>query len=100
MLRGLVCAIGGLFVVGALALAAVGCFPAAGLLAVWALIFLVGLAVERWRYKPIDDRAPKPDWQETGERFIDPETGKLITVYVQSSTGERRYVAAPSTLSR
>jgi len=97
MLRALVCVVGGLLAVGALALAAARCFPAAGVFAVWALILLVGLAIERWRYKPLGNRTPGPGWKATDERFVDPETGKLVTVYFQPSTGERRYIATSPT---
>ena len=100
MLRASVGVLGCLCVVGALVLAYIRCFPAAGVLAVWALIFLVGLAIERWRYKPLADRAPGPDWQATSECFVDPETGKLVTVYFQPSTGERRYIATPTGTSQ
>lgn len=58
-----------------------------------ALLF-VGLVFERWRYKPLSDARLGPDWVATDERFVDPETGKLVTVYYHPATGERRYVAA------
>jgi hypothetical protein len=29
----------------------------------------------------------------TGERFVDPETGKPVMVYYHRPSGERRYVA-------
>lgn len=32
-------------------------------------------------------------WRPSGERFIDPETGRLVEVWFEPSTGERRYVA-------
>lgn len=32
------------------------------------------------------------DWQATPERFVDPETGKLVAVWFDPRTGERRYV--------
>jgi hypothetical protein len=92
--RAVVCVIGLLFAGAAIALAALRCYPAAGMLAVWAVIFLGGLAVERWRYKKLLGAAPPgPDWQATEERFVDPETGRLVTVYFQPATGERRYIA-------
>jgi hypothetical protein len=94
MMRTIVCIIGGLIAAGALALAALRCFPAAGMLALWAVVLLVGLLIERWRYKPLAGRPPGPDWQATDERFVDPETGKLVTVYFHPATGERRYIAA------
>ena len=60
------------------------------------VLLLVGLVFERWRYKPLTDTRLGPDWIATHERFVDPETGKLVTVYYHPSTGERRYVAARS----
>lgn len=32
------------------------------------------------------------EWRATDERFIDPETGRLVTVWFDPKTGERRYV--------
>jgi hypothetical protein len=92
MLRTTLYVIGGLFAAGALTLAAFRCFPAAFWLAGWAVILLVGLLIERWRYKRLSAAPPGPDWQRTDERFIDPETGKLVTVYFHPATGERRYI--------
>ena len=56
-----------------------------------ALLF-VGLVFERWRYKPLSDARLGPGWIATDERFVDPETGKLVTVYYHPATGERRYI--------
>ena len=92
-LRAALYALGGLLAAGAVALALLGCGPAALGLAGWALILIVGLLIERWRYKPLTERRPGPDWTATDERFVDPETGKLVTVYYHPSSGERRYVA-------
>jgi hypothetical protein len=85
--------IGGLLATGGFALALLGCFPAAAGLAGWGLILIIGLLIERWRYKPLTERRPGPDWTATDERFVDPETGKLVTVYYHPASGERRYVA-------
>ena len=93
-MRTFICIISALFAAGALVLATLRYFPAAGMLGLWAAILLVGLLIERWRYKPLAGRPPGPDWQRTDERFVDPETGKLVTVYFHPSTGERRYVSA------
>jgi hypothetical protein len=92
MMRTIVCVIGGLFAAGALAVAALRCFPPAGLLGIWAAILLVGLLIERWRYQKLSAASPGPDWQRTDERFVDPETGKVVTVYFHPPTGERRYI--------
>jgi hypothetical protein len=85
--------LGAFAVVGAALLALLGCGPAAAGLAGWALVLIVGLLIERWRYKPLAERSPGPDWTATDERFVDPETGKLVTVYYHPASGERRYVA-------
>ena len=90
----------GLFVVCGMLLAAAGWSATAGCtlgvtlrLAVPGLLLLFGLATERWRYKPVLVRQPGADWVATTERFVDPESGKTVTVVYQPSTGERRYVA-------
>ena len=90
VLRAIVWVIGALLALAAFVLAGLRCYPPAGIVGFWALIFLGGLLVERWRYKPLADRTPGPDWQRTDERFVDPETGKLVTVYFHPRTGERR----------
>lgn len=79
---------------GAIALAAAGC----PIIAIWRLLVpglvLVGAAlVERWRYKRLGGMPPGREWVATEERFVDPETGKLVAVYYRPPTGERRYVA-------
>ena len=32
-------------------------------------------------------------WRRTDERFLDPESGKLVTVWFDPASGERRYVS-------
>lgn len=72
------------------ALALFGGWPAwPSLIAIGAI--LAAMLFERFRYKPIADRPP-PGWQATGERFIDPESGKTVTVYYDPETGQRQYV--------
>lgn len=58
------------------------------------LFLIVALAIERWRYKPVSDQRPDPHWTDTGERFVDSETGVLTAVYFDSAKGERHYLAA------
>ena len=55
-------------------------------------LLVVGLAIERWRYKPLLRGGPDPRWTDTGERFIDPGTGQLTAVYFDAQRGERHYV--------
>jgi hypothetical protein len=91
MLRSIVFAIAlAVLAIGALAVASgvVGLW----VLAVWAAIVAAGIAFERYRYKPLIRGAPGPRWEKTNERFVDDESGKTITVYVDRQTGERQYV--------
>ncbi len=85
----------------ALALAVSGALLAAGLFATWftcravpldiaAGLVFVGLLAERWVYKPIDSLPPGAGWDRTGERFIDPRTGRAVAVYHDPRTGQRR----------
>lgn len=58
-------------------------------------VLLVGAGLfERWRYKRLQEDCPGPNWVATDERFIDPESGRNVTVYYDPRTGERRYVAS------
>ena len=89
-----------LFVVCGLLFAAAGWAAIAGCtlgvtlrFAIPGLVLLFGLAVERWRYKPVTGRPTGADWVPTHERFVDPESGRLVTVFYHPATGERRYVA-------
>ena len=62
-------------------------------LALWGAILAGGVLVERWRYQLLADDRPGRDWQATPERFVDPESGRLVTVFFNPATGDRRYVA-------
>jgi hypothetical protein len=62
--------------------------------AIVGLVLVVALLIERRGYKPIQDQVPGPDWQNTGETFLDPNTGMRVAVYFQPSTGKRVYVRA------
>jgi hypothetical protein len=54
------------------------------------LALTLGILLERWRYVRSVDRN-KGRWQTTGERFVDPISGKLTEVYYNPETGERDY---------
>jgi hypothetical protein len=89
----------GLFVLGVAALAAGVVLIALGgplPVIVWllglGLVLTFGIVFERVRYKSLSARRPGLDWQRTEERFVDPETGKLVTVYFRARDGERMYV--------
>ena len=69
-----------------------GACPPALVFAVWGVLLIVGTIGERTVYKPMLRKAPGPAWQRTSERFIDPQTGAPVTVYVDGASGERQYV--------
>jgi hypothetical protein len=53
-------------------------------------ILVVLIVFERWRYRPRHYGAAG-GWQPTGEKFVDPASGKLTAVYYNPETGERDY---------
>jgi hypothetical protein len=61
-------------------------------LLIWGAILFAAVIYERFRYKPLEHNRPGPGWERTSERFVDAETGKTVTVYLESKTGERQYV--------
>lgn len=91
-----------LYVIGALLLliAAVALLVGGALalflpqLIIGGLFLILALAIERWRYKPVSAERPDPRWSDTGERFVDLETGVLTAVYFDAAKGERHYLAA------
>ncbi len=86
--------LGGLLLLGALAAALTGVFAALlPSLLIGGLLLVLGLAIERWRYKPVRRERPDPRWKDTGERFVDPESGQLTAVYFDPARGERHYLA-------
>jgi hypothetical protein len=93
LLRTVLTVIGLALVVGAAAFASAGCGLGVTLRLALPGLLLIGAALfERWRYKRLTGSRPGPGWVATDERFVDPESGKLVTVYYHPSTGERRYV--------
>ena len=67
-------------------------WPGGAQAVVFGLLLGVGVFIERARYKRLERGAPHPRFRPTAERFIDPETRAPVTVYVDSATGERKYV--------
>ena len=92
MLRVTVLIVGGAalaFGIGALMTRA---FPPALIFGLWGALLVVGTVYERVGYKPVLKHAPGPGWEKTTERFLDPETGNPVTVYVEPRSGARQYV--------
>jgi len=67
--------------------------------AVIGALIVLGTTLERFRYKPLRAIRPGPGWQLTGERFVDPETGKIVQVWQKDSTGERLYATLPDSFN-
>ena len=76
---------------GAVAVAALGPWPVALELAAVGVLVVIGTALERRVYRGIEPPPPGPDWQRTTERFRDPTSGRVVTVWFNARTGERRY---------
>ena len=56
------------------------------------VVLLLATVLERWRYRN-RNASIEGNWQRTGERFIDPESGKEVEVLYNPKSGERRYQA-------
>jgi hypothetical protein len=57
------------------------------------VVLLLGTIFEG-RYRP-RARSNGDRWEPTGEKFIDPGTGKLVDVVYNPKTGEREYKETP-----
>jgi len=62
-------------------------------LAIWGCVIAVAVLVERWRYQARRGE-DGGGWQETDERFVDPESGQAMQVFYNPRSGERRYEPA------
>jgi hypothetical protein len=111
MARGLLGGLGALMMLGGIALAAIpgpgNDFMGAVFVFIPGAILVAGVLLERTRYRSLhaelsgDGHGPgggeraRPDsrFRPTEERFVDPTTGVPMRVWVDPSTGERRYVA-------
>jgi hypothetical protein len=108
--RGLIGALGVLLVVGGIAIGAApvssGDRIGALFFVVPGLILIAGVVIERTRYRSLhaeltgdghgpgggETSRPDPRFRPTDEQFVDPTTNVRMRVYVDPSTGERRYV--------
>lgn len=101
MLARVLYAIGGLLLIGAAVAAVTGVFVAMiPQLLIGGALLVVGLLIERWRYKPLLEEPVDPAWTDTGERFVDPGSGRLVAVYSEPPGGERHYVLVRSDAGR
>lgn len=111
LVRGLIGGFGGLLMLGGIGLMAIpgsqGDLLGALVLFVPGAILVAGVLLERTRYRSLDaevsgaghgpggGEAALPDrrFRPTEERFVDPTTGVPMRVWVDPTTGDRRYVA-------
>ena len=87
MLRAIIAVIGVLCAIGGLLLLISPSHSGLPLVIAGSLV-IVSLVFEG-RYRAANSTAGP--WQPTGEKFIDPGTGKLVEVDYDPQTGERRY---------
>ncbi len=92
MLRKVLLVVGVLLLLAAAVCVVRGFYPILPQLLVLGLVLTAGIAWERWQYKPPQPGAPDPRWTATGERFVDPGSGRLTEVYYDPRNGERHYV--------
>jgi hypothetical protein len=91
MLRKVILAYGVLALLGGIGLAVAGILTGLVVyLCVNGAIVIAALLFEQGRYRPAI--TPGGNWQETGERFVDPSTGQLMKVRYNPQTGARDYV--------
>ncbi|HTJ64740.1 MAG TPA: hypothetical protein VL899_13120 [Alphaproteobacteria bacterium] len=91
MLRVFITAIGALMILGGVIVSATGIAGPALWLFVMGAVLVIGTAFERVFYKPLVTATPGAGWTDTGERFVDPETGKTVKVLYNAASGERQY---------
>jgi hypothetical protein len=91
MLRAVLIGLGVIAVLAGIGLMATAHWTGISML-VAGVLLLIGTLYERVHYKKTVARAPGPGWQRTQERFIEEETGRAVTVWVEPKSGERVYV--------
>lgn len=94
MLRKVLVVVGVLLLLTAAVFVALGFYPLLPYLLILGLMLSAGIVWERWQYKPPQAGAPDPQWRATGERFVDPGSGKTLEVYFDPRSGESHYVEA------
>ena len=94
MLRRCLIGCGILLLLGGTAVAVAVPTPGAWSVAGTGAVLVLALLFEHRSYQRIRDDAPGPDWQNTGETFLDPNTGTRVAVWFQPESGKRAYVRA------
>lgn len=68
--------------------------PGALPMMIWGAVLTAAVVFERWRYRS-SATTDSDAWEQTGERFVDPESGQAMQVLYNPRTGARRYRPAP-----
>lgn len=113
VVRTLLGLLGGLLLLGGIAVAAVpgpdGGLPMALVLFVPGAVLVAAVILERTRYRSLEaerrgdgvgpgggEPGPAdPRFRATEERFVDPTTGVRMRVFIDRRTGDRRYIPEP-----
>lgn len=66
-------------------------FPPAFGAVIFGALILIGTLAEQYRYKRVRRGQPGPGWRLGAERFVDPESGKIVAVWYNDRIGERAY---------
>ena len=108
--RGLIGGLGVLMILGGIGVVAVmgpaGSLFSALMLLIPGAVLVAAVLLERTRYRSLhaehngdgvglgggETGAPEPRFRPSDERFVDPTTGVPMRVWIDASTGERRYV--------
>ena len=92
MLRNILLALGGTLFAGGLVAILGGVYAPAIVAMVWGAVLVFGILYERYVYKTVAAKPPEGKyWVRTTERFV--EGDKTVTVFYNTLSGERVYVA-------
>ncbi|HEX4861630.1 MAG TPA: hypothetical protein VFV07_10370 [Rhizomicrobium sp.] len=92
MLRSIVIALGVVCIGGGAVAFATGVWPGAIGPMIFGTLLILGTLFERLYYKPVEHGSPGPGWVATEERFVDEDNGKMVRVWLEPKSGERKYV--------
>lgn len=88
--RAIILGVSAVMIIGGLALEA-GLGQGWPLMSLGALLAASVLLEGRYR-GTVGETAGRSTWQRTGERELDSETGRIVEVWFDPATGERRYL--------
>ena len=93
MLRNMLIGLGAVGIMCGVAALASGTFSPDAVFGFWGCLLVIGIVFERVIYKATLAGRPGPGWQRTAERFVDEDSVRIVTVYIEPGSGERAYVA-------